>query len=116
STSMGEEWLHLPKLAGDGTNWIVYCDCIEWSMKIRGLGDHLTHKATTRSYPDAGDIGGLSATQQWVRDKVTASGLLDAMIPDEVFWKIKSADTVMEVWAKLKVLFEGKSRSVMVDL
>ena len=44
------------------------------------------------------------------------SGLLDTMIPDELFWEIKNLDTMMEVWAKLKELFEGKSRSVMVDL
>ena len=37
-------------------------------------------------------------------------------IPDELFQEIKNLDTMMEVWVKLKELFEGKSRSVMVDL
>ena len=47
---------------------------------------------------------------------MTASSLLDVTIPDELFREIKNLDTMMEVWAKLKELFEGKSRSVMVDL
>ncbi len=34
--------LHLPKLAEDGSSWIMYCDHIKWLMKMRGLGDHLT--------------------------------------------------------------------------
>ena len=38
------------------------------------------------------------------------------MIPGELFWEIKNLNTMMEVWAKLKELFEGKSRSIMVDL
>ena len=38
------------------------------------------------------------------------------MIPDELFQEIKNLNTMMEVWAKLKELFEGKSRSIMVNL
>src|SRR5260370_14531279 len=113
---MGEDRLHLPKLVADSANWITYCDRIQWSMKMRGLGDHLTSKAVTKLYTNAGDIGGVSPAQRWVRDEITASGLLDATIPDEVFWDIKSSETVMDVWAQLKALFEGKSRSVMDDL
>src|SRR5258708_15941173 len=113
---MGEDRLHLPKLAAKGVNWIMYHDRIQWSLKMRGLGDHLTSKAVTKSYTNAGDIGRVSPAQRCVRDKITASGLLDATIPDEVFRDIKSSETVMDVWAQLKALFEGKSRSVMVDL
>jgi hypothetical protein len=61
---MGKERLHLPKLVVDGCNRIAYRDRIQWSMRMRGLGDHLTHKAVTRSYLDAGDIGRVSPTQQ----------------------------------------------------
>ena len=89
---------------------------MEWSLKMRGLGDHLTHKATMILYFDAGQIGRFSLAQQWVRDEVTTSGLLDVTIPDELFQEIKNLDTMMEVWAKLKELFEGKLRSIMVDL
>ena len=113
---MGKEQLHLPKLISNGTNWIAYRDRMEWSLKMRGLGDHLTHKATTISYFDAGQIGRFSPAQRWVRDEVTASSLLDTTIPNELFQEIKNLGTMMEVWAKLKELFEGKSRSVMVDL
>ena len=60
---MGKEGLCLPKLISDSTNWIAYCDHMEWSLKIRGLGDHLTHKATIILYFDAGQIGGFSLAQ-----------------------------------------------------
>ena len=113
---MGKEWLCLPKLISNGTNWIAYHDCMEWSLKMRGLGDHLTHKATTILYFNTSQIGRFSPAQQWVRDEVTASGLLDMTIPDELFREIKNLNTMMEVWAKLKELFEGKLRSIMVDL
>ena len=113
---MGEEKLHLPKLAEDGSNWITYRDRMKWSMKMRGLSDHLTNTATTKSYIDEGDVGGLSPSQHWVKDEIKASWLLDATIPDEVFHKVKDTGNVKEVWEKLKEEFEGKSRSVLVDL
>jgi hypothetical protein len=91
---------------------------MQWTMKMRGLGDHLTNTATTKSYIDAGDIGGLSPAQRWVKDEIKASGLLlvDATIPDEVFHEIKDTANVKKVWDKLKGEFEGKSRSVLVGL
>ena len=76
----------------------------------------VTHKAIMILYFNGGQIGRFSLAQQWVRDEVTASGLLDVTIPNKLFQEIKNLDTMMEVWVKLKELFEGKLRSVMVDL
>ena len=45
---MGEEQLHLPKLISNSTNWIAYRDHMEWSLKMRGLGKHLTHNVTAK--------------------------------------------------------------------
>jgi len=38
------------------------------------------------------------------------------MIPNEVFHKVKDTANVKEVWDKLKGEFEGKLRSVLVEL
>ncbi|KAN0123101.1 hypothetical protein V8E52_003054 [Russula decolorans] len=114
--SMSEEKLHLPKLAEDGSNWITYRNRMQWSMKMRGLGDHLTNTTTTKSYIDAGDVGGLSPSQRWAKDEIKASWLLDATIPDELFHNIKDTANVKEVWEKLKGVFEGKSRGVLVEV
>jgi hypothetical protein len=59
---------------------------MQWTMKLRGLGYHLTHTATTKSYRGTGDVGG---SQRWAKNEVNASGLLDATIPDEVSHKVK---------------------------
>jgi gag-polypeptide of LTR copia-type len=60
--------------------------------------------------------GTTTPDQRWVKDGIKASGLLDATIPDKVFHKINDTANVKEVWDKLKDEFEGKSRSVLVDL
>jgi len=113
---MGEEKLHLPKLASDGSNWITYRDHIQWSFKMRGLGNHLISNSILDEDLEAGDIGGYTPTQRWERGEVSASSLLDATIPDDVFRSIKDAESVKEVWDNLKALFEGKSRTILVDL
>jgi hypothetical protein len=114
--SMNEEKLHLPKLAEDGSNWITYRNRMQWTMKMRGLGDHLTNTVTMKSYEDPGDVSRLSPPQRWVKGEIKDSGLLDATIPDEVFHKVKDTANVKEVWDRLKGEFEGISRSVLVDL
>ena len=83
---------------------------------MRGLGDHLTNDSVTAQQTPAGTIGGLTPAQRWSRGKIAASSLLDATIPDDVFWSIKDAESVNEVWDQLKALFEGKSRTVLVNL
>ena len=112
----GDFTLHLPKLAADGSNWITYRDRIKWTITMRGLGDHLTDDSITQKYKDAGDIGGLKAEQRWTADKIAVNQIFGATIPDLVFSQIKSSYEPKDVWEKLKALFEGKSRSMMVDL
>ena len=113
---MSEEKVYLSKLAEDGSNWVTYHNHMQWTMKMRGLCDHLMNATTSKSYTDAGDVGGLNPAQQWARDQTKASKLLDATIPNGVFLKLKDTDNVKEVWDQLKKEFEGKSRSVMVGL
>ena len=38
---LGDEFLRIPKLDVAGTNWVVYKDCLMWSVDARGLLDHL---------------------------------------------------------------------------
>lgn len=113
---MSEEKLHLPKLLEDGFNWIIYHDRMQWTMKMKGLGNHLMNIAVMKLYHNTGNVSGLIPAQQWVKDEVKASWLLDATIPDKVFHKIKDTANIKEVWDKLKGKFETKSRSVLVDL
>ncbi len=53
---------------------------------------------------------------RWAADEMTASQIFGAMIPDSVFHKIKMANHVKDVWDRLKGLFEGKSRTLLIDL
>jgi transposase InsO family protein len=108
--------MYLPKLAADGSNWITYRDRINWTITMRGLSDHLTDDSMTQKYKDAGDIGGLKSEQRWAADKIAVNQIFSATIPDLVFIQIKSAYEPKDVWQKLKGLFEGKSRSMMVNL
>jgi len=111
----GDFTLHLPKLSADGSNWITYRDRIKWTITMRGLGDHLTDDKLTQGYRSAGDIGGLKPEQRWTADKIAVNQIFGATIPDLVFNQIKSSYEPKDVWDKLKALFEGKSRSLLVD-
>src|SRR6266852_6517620 len=112
----GDFTLHLPKLAADGSNWITYRNRIKWTITMRGLGDHLTDTKITTKYIDAGDISGLKPEQRWTADKIAVNQILGTTIPDLVFNQIKTAYEPKDVWERLKALFEGKLRSMMVDL
>jgi len=72
---------------------------IQWTMKMRGLGDQLTSEKITKAYTDEGDVGGLKPDQRWARDAVKATSVLDATIPDDVFYKIQDTTNVKQVSA-----------------
>jgi LTR polyprotein gag-polypeptide-like protein len=108
--------LHLPMLAADGFNWIMYCNRISWLLKMRGLGDHLMSIIATAPYKSASTINRLTPKEHWTTDKNVASQLIGATIPDSVFHKIKMANHMKDLWDTLKALFEGKSRTLLIDL
>jgi len=68
-------------------------------MKMRGLGDQLTSEKITKAYTDEGDVGGLKPDQRWARDAVKATSVLDATIPDDVFYKIQDTTNMKQVSA-----------------
>ena len=45
------------KLAADGSNWVIYRDCLLWVLDTNSLNDHLTHDSTLTSYASAGSLG-----------------------------------------------------------
>jgi hypothetical protein len=38
---LGEDFLHIPKLIADGENWMMYKECLQWSIDACGLLGHL---------------------------------------------------------------------------
>ena len=113
---MSEERAHLPKLEEDGSNWIIYRNRVKWSLNMRGLGDHLTSETVTKAYQDAGTVGTMTPEQRWERDASRATSVLEGTIPNDLFHIIDNTTNVKQVWDALKKVYEGKSRSVMVDL
>src|ERR1700732_3016298 len=41
TSKLGDDFLHVPKLASDGKNWVVYKDRLILSVQARALGGHL---------------------------------------------------------------------------
>ncbi len=89
---------------------------MQWIIKMRGLSDHLTNATVLLAYNTTGDVGGLKPKQRWAVGETAASQLLGMTIPNSVFHKIKSINTVKVVWDKLKELFEGKLRVWLIDV
>jgi hypothetical protein len=89
--------LHLTMLAADGSNWIMYYNCISWLLKMRGLSNHLTSIIAIAPYKNTGTVNRLTPKECWTVDKNAASQLISAIISDYVFYKIKMANHVKEL-------------------
>ena len=37
---------NIPKLAADGSNWVIYCDRLLWVLDTTAHTDHLAHSST----------------------------------------------------------------------
>jgi hypothetical protein len=108
--------LHVEKLVADGSNWVTYRDRMMWSLRSRGLSEHLTSTTVTAAYIALGDINNRTPQMRWEADEATTMHVIAASIPNSVFTNIKDKTTGKDVWDALKALYEGRTQMVLVKL
>ena len=52
--------VRLPKLATDGTNWVIYCDRLIWAMQANSIDKHTTADTPSAEYTALGIIDNLT--------------------------------------------------------
>src|SRR6266702_238326 len=110
-----ETRFNVPKLAADGSNWVVYCDQMIWAMGLCILSDHLTNITMPQTYlPSA--INGVPLANQWAIGKATVKQAIAASVPDSIFNRIKGSTHAKDAWDALRALFEGRVQMIVVDL
>ena len=107
---------NIPKLAADGSNWVIYCDCLLWVLDTTAHTNHLVHSSTPTSYITAGDIGGLMPSQQWQKEEGMVKQIIGATIPDITFKHIKGHSAVKDMWAVLKKMYKDRTRILMANM
>jgi hypothetical protein len=114
---MNEDYkLNILKLAPDGSNWVMYQDCMKYALDTHGWADHLTNTRVTQAYKDAGDVGNVKPETHWKADEALVQQLIVASVPDSVFNRIKGRADAKSIWDKLKKIFKGCTRSLLIDL
>jgi hypothetical protein len=108
--------LHVEKLVADGSNWVTYRDRMMWSLRSRGLSEHLTSTTVTAAYIALGDINNRTPQMRWEADEATTMHVIAASIPNSVFTNIKDKTTGKDMWDALKALYEGRTQMVLVKL
>jgi hypothetical protein len=108
--------VNVPKLAADGSNWVIYRDRMTWAMDSRGLSDHLTNDSMPAAYSAAGTVNGITAPVRWANGEATVKQAIAASVTDSIFNRIKGSTRAKSVWDALKQLFEGRTQMIVVDL
>jgi len=95
---MGDESkIVVKKLLSDGSNWVTYHDRMTWSLRSRGLLDHLNHTTITARYVAIGNINNITSQMRWEADEAIAMQVIAASIPCSDFTNIKSKTTAKDV-------------------
>jgi len=108
--------LDLVRLAGDGSNWVSYWDCLMITLKMKRWQEHLIEDAVTQAYNDRGTINGIAPGMQWKDDDQAVKHVIMNLVLDEVFNHIKGGASAKAWWDSLKTICEGRSRSLLIDL
>ena len=87
-----------------------------WSLRSRGLSEHLTNTTITATYTAIGDVNNVTPQMRWTNDENIAMQVIAASIPNTVFTNIKSKTNTKDVWDALKALYEGRTTMVLVNL
>src|SRR6266702_3201851 len=108
--------INILKLAADGSNLVMYWDCMKFALDMRGWAEHLTETTVTQGYKDAGDIANVKPAQRWKNDDGAVQQLIVTSVPDSIFNCIKEGTDAKTIWDMLKKIFEGRTRSLLIDL
>jgi hypothetical protein len=106
----------IPKLAADGSNWVIFRDRLLWVLDTNSLNDHLIHDATLTSYTNAGIVGNLGPDERWRKEEGMVRQIIGATIPDTAFNRIKGCTRAKDTWSGLKRWYEERTRSLMADI
>ncbi|KAF8834243.1 hypothetical protein BDN67DRAFT_915333, partial [Paxillus ammoniavirescens] len=133
STKLGDDFLHIPKLATDGENWVMYKECLQWSIDTRGLVGHLDGTETMPVNPTTlvgrGESwtpgmadklleveGYRKALKEWRIGEAVVKQQIAGTIPATLFLQVKSLATANGIFTYLAKLFEQWSRIVSVEI
>jgi hypothetical protein len=108
--------LEITRLVADRSNWASYRDKLHIVLKMRRWQEHLTSDVVTQAYKDRGKINGLKAPMRWEDDDEAVKSILMSSIPKEFFNCIKGGTNAKAWWDELKLMCEGKSRSLLINL
>ncbi|KIK10603.1 hypothetical protein PISMIDRAFT_124166, partial [Pisolithus microcarpus 441] len=111
-TKLGDEFLKVPKLAAEGTNWVTYKDRLLWSVEARGLGGHLDGSETEPEDPKSLD----AEMKAWRMGEAVVKQQIAGTLPDTLFMQIKRLKSAYEIFRHLAKLFEQRSRVVAVEI
>ena len=106
----------VPKLAADGNNWVIYCDCLLWVLDTNSLIEYLQSNPTLSSYTTAGTIRSLMPNQHWKKEEGMVKQIIGATIPDLAFNCVKGRTSAKDVWAVLKKMYKERTKILMAGM
>ncbi|KAG1819658.1 uncharacterized protein BJ212DRAFT_1554793 [Suillus subaureus] len=133
NSKLGEDFLHVPKLAVDRENWMTYKDRMQWSVDAHGFLGHLD--GTEKKPVDPSTLLGRGASwspsmmdkvrelaayktalKEWRMGEAITKQQIASTIPDSLFIQVKGLDTAQKIFTYLSNLFEKCSCVVSVEL
>ncbi len=109
-------------------NWIFYRECLVFTAKAAGLGDHLdkVYKApdplvpADPQNPTTEETASIArhpgVVKLWKSEEVIVKQGITLMILDSLFLKVKGEATAGKMWEKVKDEFKMKFKMMTVDL
>jgi hypothetical protein len=91
-----EQKVHLPKLDIEGNNWVMYQDCLLWTMKQFSMKDHIVNDSPPAAYTAKGIVGCLTPTDRWKCKKHLIHMALGNSMLDKAFNQIKDTELVKD--------------------
>jgi hypothetical protein len=104
---MNDEYISIPMLTTDGSNWVNYQDRLVVILQVKKLLDHLISDTLTLCYTIPNDVNGLMPVQCWANNEDLTLMILNASILDTIYTQVKGGTNVKATWDALKLLFKG---------
>ena len=126
---LGNDYLRVPRLPANGKGFVVWKECLELSIRARGLYGHLDSTVAKPNDPPTRPDNSVLTQEEvsmnenyakklatYIQEEAIVFQQIASTIPDSLYLKIKGKQTVKEAWDALKADFEKQSRMITIEL
>ncbi len=108
---------NVPKLAVDGSNWLIFHFHLEIGIESKGVCGHFDGTSPSPANPPpSGDTAALTALNEWLKKEKEAHHYLAQKLEDSILMELLRLTSITQMWTALSSKYTALSSHIIADM